>query len=313
MGYLAVNKLQPVTPLLGKYDLTTNHFAMMHAIGMRENDQRVAEVKAGKYAEYSSSGLRAWCFASERRLARDWSLSVKTAHRALTTLQKKGFIECREHPQRRKAFYRRLKQERIGELLQELPAFEAAYEMSFRREGDQDGLENTAEVCEDGERVNPKSKSEAKNEETGPRDNDAPALSDKLGDDSDEPEYSSGDDSAALFFQLLGSPADLKNKVANWRRRFVPLENKYGHELVWDSVFGALHTPYDEPFWLPRFIKQADPMKYMEKKMPILVDQCKADDRVYRAQLAEEKAARLKTPEGAAEEARRLAEEEDEF
>ena len=54
-------------------------------------------------------------------------------------------------------------------------------------------------------------------------------------------------------------------------------------------------------------------MKYMEKKMPILVDQCKADDRVYRAQLAEEKAARLKTPEGAAEEARRLAEEEDEF
>jgi DNA-binding MarR family transcriptional regulator len=283
MGYVIVNKLQPITPLLGKHDLNTNHFAMMHAIGMRENDQRVAEVKAEKYTEFNSSGLRAWCFAGERRLARDWSLSVKTAHRALAWLEEKGFIECRAHSKRRKAFYRRVNLKKIDELLQELPAFEAAYEMSFGREGSQKELDGAPELCEKGQVVQPKRKSEANDEETASQDNEAAAVSEKLGGSPEEPEYDVTEEPAALFFQLLGKPPDLKDKVANWRKRFVPLENEYGRELVWGSVFGALHTPYDKPFWKPLFLKQADPMKYMEKKMPILVDQCNAEERRLRA------------------------------
>lgn len=313
MGYVIVNKLQPVTQLLGKHGLNTNDFAMMHAIGMRENDQRLAEVKAEKYTEFSSSGLRAWCFAGERRLARDWSLSVKTAHRALARLEEKGFIECRAHSTRRKAFYRRVNLKKIDELLQELPAFEAAYEMSFRSEGSWKESDGAPEMHIKGRGVQSTPRPEALDEETAAQDDEAAAVSEKLGGSPDEPDYDLGDDPAALFFQLLGSPNDLKEKVANWRKRFVPLENEYGRELVWSSIFGALHTPYSEPFWLPLFIKQADPMKYMEKKMAILVDQRKAEYRRYRA---EQRAEALKTPEGAAEEAKRRrweAEEDNEF
>lgn len=291
MGYATVNKMQRVTPLLGKYNLTSNHFAVLHAIGLRENDERRAEVKAGKYKEYSPSGLRAWCFAGERRLAHDWSLSVKTVHRALAFLQEGGFIECRPHPNCRKAFFRRVNERKIDEMLQELPAFEAAYEKSLRQDTGDDDRAEEAEVADFGSDTAGTS-----------RDEEAEEYDEGL--DVEGEEYVEPDLGVDFMLHALGRPPEFLCRVPDWERQMAPINKKYGESNVFLAVSHALEPNDGIDFWLKKFRMQADPMKYLVKSIETIMGQGNAWRREVDAWWAEQKAARaeyLKTPAGLAE------------
>jgi hypothetical protein len=290
MGYATVNKLQRVTPLLGKYHLNSNHFAMLHAVGLRQNDQRRTEVQSGKYTEYSRSGLRAWCFAGERRLAHDWSLSVKTAHRALVLLEKIGFIECRPNPNCRKAFFRRLNEKKIDELLQELPAFEAAYLKSLSHDSDDDDSESEFEAANE-------CSAEATNECSDPEEI---AYLERLREAHGDafvylfPDLQECGDALWSLIAALGYPAEFKGRTAELQKQIAPIEQNYGEDNVEEALRHALQPEDGSEFWLPLFRKQADPVKFLLKSMETIMGQGQAWKREY-----------LKTPAGLAETAER--------
>src|ERR1035438_1442607 len=121
MGYKITNDLEKLHPVLTEFGLDWNDFAVLNAIGGRQNDEALARVLAGEISDQSEEGLESWSWASVKRIHLDKCVPVRTVSRSLATLLAGGFIETLP-PAENNRVYRRVNQGKLKVMLAAVPA-----------------------------------------------------------------------------------------------------------------------------------------------------------------------------------------------
>ena len=135
MGYKITNDLEKLHPVLTEFGLDWNDFAVLNAIGGRQNDAALARVLTGEISDRSEEGLESWSWASVKRIHLDKCVKLRTVGRSLATLLAGGFIETLP-PAKDNRVYRRVNQSKLKVMLAAVPARLEANDIIMYRSGE---------------------------------------------------------------------------------------------------------------------------------------------------------------------------------
>ena len=273
MGYKITNDLEKLHPVLTEFGLDWNDFAVLNAIGGRQNDAALARVLTGEISDRSEEGLESWSWASVKRIHLDKCVKLRTVGRSLATLLAGGFIETLP-PAKDNRVYRRVNQSKLKVMLAAVPARLKANDIIMYRSGERRSksisptvidVEPVEEVpAHTAEPVPPAAIKLAKPvvaTAMKPIVTESPAAS--AFPTEPTPGMSQAEELSILFFNCLERP-----KTHNTEGFRVESVRRFGELLIAgdytsDELKGSMRWAFDvSTYWPPILMKQTKPLTF---------------------------------------------------